>query len=127
MKQLISWRNCVAGMLIVFLFSACGGSAETSGEREADASVAEGQKTEKTSSHTESHSPASATASSQEKAELRFDKMPGPGTKALCPIMKNEFEVTPETESTVYKGKTYVFCCPGCKQLFEKKPEKYAK
>ncbi len=26
-----------------------------------------------------------------------------------------------------YKGKTYYFCAPGCKFLFEKDPEKYIK
>lgn len=26
---------------------------------------------------------------------------------------------------TEYKGKTYYFCAPGCKKLFEDDPEKY--
>jgi YHS domain-containing protein len=26
---------------------------------------------------------------------------------------------------TVYKGKTYYFCAPGCKAEFEENPEKY--
>jgi len=26
---------------------------------------------------------------------------------------------------TVYKGKTYYFCAPGCKIAFEENPEKY--
>jgi YHS domain-containing protein len=28
---------------------------------------------------------------------------------------------------TVYKGKTYYFCAPGCKIAFEENPEKYLK
>ena len=34
--------------------------------------------------------------------------------------------VDPETApaKTVYKGKTYYFCAPGCKAAFEKDPEK---
>ncbi|MDH4122526.1 MAG: YHS domain-containing protein [Thermoplasmata archaeon] len=24
-----------------------------------------------------------------------------------------------------YKGKTYYFCAPGCKKVFDKNPEKY--
>ena len=28
---------------------------------------------------------------------------------------------------TDYKGKRYVFCCPGCKPKFDKDPAKYAK
>jgi YHS domain-containing protein len=26
---------------------------------------------------------------------------------------------------TTYKGKTYYFCAPGCKKVFEENPEKY--
>jgi Cu+-exporting ATPase len=26
---------------------------------------------------------------------------------------------------SVYKGKTYYFCAPGCKSAFDKDPEKY--
>lgn len=28
---------------------------------------------------------------------------------------------------SVYKGKTYYFCCSGCKPQFDKNPEKYIK
>ena len=28
-------------------------------------------------------------------------------------------------QKSVYKGKTYYFCCPGCKPQFDKNPEKY--
>jgi YHS domain-containing protein len=27
--------------------------------------------------------------------------------------------------TTTYKGKTYYFCAPGCKKVFEENPEKY--
>ena len=56
-----------------------------------------------------------------------FDGMPASGTKATCPVMGNDFEVTSKTEYSEYKGKTYVFCCPGCKPAFEADPEKYIK
>ena len=52
---------------------------------------------------------------------------PDVGTKAWCPVMKNSFTVTKTTEFTQYKGKYYLFCCPGCKPKFEKSPEKYIK
>ena len=29
--------------------------------------------------------------------------------------------------NSVHKGKTYYFCCSGCKAKFEKEPDKYAK
>jgi len=36
-------------------------------------------------------------------------------------------DVDPETATlkSVYKGKTYYFCSPGCKRVFDKNPEKY--
>lgn len=51
--------------------------------------------------------------------------------KIQCPVMKTWFvpnEKTPEkTPKSVYKDKTYYFCCPGCKPQFDKDPEKYLK
>jgi P-type Cu+ transporter len=36
-------------------------------------------------------------------------------------------EVTPETAEATseYQGRTYYFCSAGCKESFDKKPEKY--
>jgi YHS domain-containing protein len=56
-----------------------------------------------------------------------FDGMPAPGTKAVCPVMGDEFEVKADTVSSVYQGKTYVFCCPACKPKFDADPAKYLK
>ena len=56
-----------------------------------------------------------------------FDGMPAPGTKAFCPVMQNVFTVTKETTSSRYKEKTYVYCCPMCKPMFDKNPEQYIK
>ena len=56
-----------------------------------------------------------------------FSKKPAIGTKAKCPVMGNEFTVSKDTKSSVYKGKHYVFCCPGCKPTFDKNPKKYIK
>jgi P-type Cu+ transporter len=36
-------------------------------------------------------------------------------------------KVSNNEPAAVYKGKTYYFCCAGCKAKFEKEPEKYAK
>ena len=66
-----------------------------------------------------------ATAKSTAPVKNGFDGIPAPGTKAFCPVMENEFEVKPNSPYSVYKGKTYVFCCPGCKPTFEADPEKY--
>jgi YHS domain-containing protein len=54
-----------------------------------------------------------------------FDGMPAPGTEAVCPVMKHPFKVTADSPYSVYKGKTYVFCCPGCKPTFDADPATY--
>jgi YHS domain-containing protein len=54
-----------------------------------------------------------------------FPQKPAVGTKAVCPVMKNEFSVTANTLISEYKGKFYAFCCPGCKPQFDQDPEKY--
>lgn len=47
---------------------------------------------------------------------------------AVCPVMGTKIpDVTKAAGKSVYKGKTYYFCCPGCKPLFDKNPEKYIK
>ncbi|MBI4700893.1 MAG: YHS domain-containing protein [Deltaproteobacteria bacterium] len=53
--------------------------------------------------------------------------MPPPGTKAVCPVMGDELTVKATTPSSVYKGRTYVFCCPDCKPKFDADPGKYVK
>ncbi|MDJ0762488.1 MAG: YHS domain-containing protein [Myxococcota bacterium] len=58
-------------------------------------------------------------------APMAFDKPPAVGTKAKCPVMGQEFTVKENSEFSTHKGKTYVFCCPGCKPKFDKNPEKY--
>ena len=54
-----------------------------------------------------------------------FDGMPAPGTDAFCPVMKHEFKVAANSPFSVHEGKTYVFCCPSCKEPFENDPKKY--
>jgi P-type Cu+ transporter len=45
---------------------------------------------------------------------------------AVCPVMGTKIpDVTKAAGKSVYKGKTYYFCCPGCKPAFDKNPEKY--
>lgn len=47
--------------------------------------------------------------------------------KLQCPVMKTWFVPDEKTDKVVYKGKTYYFCCKGCKPMFEKDPAKYLK
>jgi YHS domain-containing protein len=60
-----------------------------------------------------------------EKPASAFDAAPPPGSMAVCPVTKHEFEVAEGTVSSVHEGKTYLFCCPGCKPQFEADPAKF--
>jgi len=40
----------------------------------------------------------------------------------ICPVMEGAINKNMFTE---YKGKKVYFCCAGCKEKFEKEPEKY--
>lgn len=42
--------------------------------------------------------------------------------QAICPVMAGAINKDIFTE---YKGKKVYFCCAGCKEKFEKEPEKY--
>ena len=44
---------------------------------------------------------------------------------AIDPVCGMEFDEKTATIISVYKGKTYYFCAPGCKASFDKDPEKY--
>ena len=45
----------------------------------------------------------------------------------FCPIMGTEMKASKAFDKTEYNGKTYYFCCAGCKPEFLKNPEKYIK
>lgn len=44
----------------------------------------------------------------------------------VCPVMGTEIKKFEAAGSSDYEGKTYYFCCAGCKEKFEKDPAKYA-
>ena len=43
----------------------------------------------------------------------------------ICPVMGNPVEDPATAPSSKYDGKTYYFCCPPCKDSFDKEPDKY--
>jgi YHS domain-containing protein len=43
-------------------------------------------------------------------------------TDPVCHMQVDQNTATAQTE---YKGRTYYFCAPGCKEKFEKNPEQY--
>lgn len=69
--------------------------------------------------------PAAVNVSQTVKAPMAFDEKPTVGTKALCPVMKNEFVVSETTEFSEHESKLYAFCCPGCKPQFDADPKKF--
>jgi len=46
---------------------------------------------------------------------------------AKDPVCGMDVDEAKPSATTEYKGKTYYFCCPTCKEQFEKEPEKYVK
>ena len=46
---------------------------------------------------------------------------------AVDPVCKMLVDEKTAKHKTVYNGKTYYFCAPGCKIAFEENPEKYLK
>lgn len=59
--------------------------------------------------------------------EAQFSKAENQDTegKVQCPVMKNWFVADENTTKVEHEGKTYYFCCPGCKTTFLENPEKY--
>jgi YHS domain-containing protein len=45
--------------------------------------------------------------------------------KVTCPIMGTEMTMKQVYDTAEYNGKTYYFCCGGCKPAFLKNPKKY--
>jgi YHS domain-containing protein len=44
---------------------------------------------------------------------------------AIDPICKMKVDEKTAKFTSVYKGKMYYFCAPGCKKTFEANPEQY--
>lgn len=45
---------------------------------------------------------------------------------AMDPVCNMEVDEKTTKLKSVYKGKTYYFCAPGCKAIFDENPEKYS-
>jgi YHS domain-containing protein len=60
-------------------------------------------------------------------AQVAFEAAPAHGDKALCLVMNREFVVDDRTTTSVFEGKTYAFCCDGCKQVFDENPTKFVR
>lgn len=73
---------------------------------------------------------ASPAGEAAKTAPAGILKAPGDakiGDTTRCPVSGDEFTVEASSPKTEYEGKTYYFCCGGCKSKFEADPAKYLK
>jgi YHS domain-containing protein len=60
-----------------------------------------------------------------QKLSATKDVKADPDEIVTCLVQGTKIKRSQAFDSTVYKGKTYYFCCAGCKPAFLKDPEKY--
>lgn len=48
-----------------------------------------------------------------------------PKAKVTCPVTGRPVVDLDKAPKSEYKGQTYYFCCPSCKEKFDRDPEKY--
>jgi Cu+-exporting ATPase len=71
--------------------------------------------------------PASHDDHHEKKAEGPA-KAPGDaaiGDTTKCPVSGEDFVVDASSPKAEHNGKTYYFCCSGCKKKFESEPAKF--
>jgi YHS domain-containing protein len=66
--------------------------------------------------------PAETSAKTKMQGHEHAATVEEPAEQTTCPIMGGAINKAFFTE---YKGKKVYFCCAGCKEQFEKEPEKY--
>lgn len=76
-------------------------------------------------------SPAASPSGEAAKAGSAANmKAPGDakiGDTTKCPVSGEDFVVDASSPKAEHDGKTYYFCCGGCKKKFEAEPAKYLK
>ena len=70
---------------------------------------------------------AESPASSEAKKDIKAPGDAKPGDTSRCPVSGEEFTVTADSPHVERDGKTYYFCCSGCKKKFESDPSKFTK
>jgi P-type Cu+ transporter len=45
--------------------------------------------------------------------------------RVVDPVCRMQINPSEAAGTSIYQGKTYYFCAPGCKQAFDKHPEQY--
>lgn len=71
--------------------------------------------------HHQNATPATANKDLKKPGEAK------PGDKSTCTVTGEEIDVTADSPHSEHNGKTYYFCCGGCKKKFDADPSKYTK
>jgi YHS domain-containing protein len=72
-------------------------------------------------------SPAGETGKTAPAGSLKAPGDAKIGDTTRCPVSGDEFTVDASSPKVEHEGKTYYFCCGGCKSKFEADPAKYLK
>lgn len=70
--------------------------------------------------------PAAPAAAAPAATPAPAAAAPAAAGEVTCLISGEKFVPTAESPKSEYKGKTFTFCCAGCKKKFDAEPEKYA-
>jgi len=75
---------------------------------------------------------AASPATGHDPAVAATAAVKAPGEAAVsdtstCPVTGETFKIEATSAKAEYQGKTYYFCCPGCKGKFEANPAKFVK
>jgi YHS domain-containing protein len=70
---------------------------------------------------------ASKPAAEEASKDIKAPGEAKPGDVSRCTVTGEEIEVTADMPHAEHEGKTYYFCCPGCKKKFEADPSKFTK
>ena len=74
-----------------------------------------------TPEHHHESTPATANKDVKKPGEAK------PGDKSTCTVTGEEIDVTADSPKSEHNGKTYYFCCTGCKKKFDADPSKFTK
>lgn len=113
MKRISENAKLVVATFAVISGAACGGSPSAPPAAPEGAPAAP-----------EAAAPKQATAN-EPAEDLKPPGEAGIGDKTKCPVSGEVFTVTDASPHTEVDGKTYFFCCPGCKEKFENDPKKF--
>jgi YHS domain-containing protein len=98
-------------LFFAFLLAACGSS----------------NKEPATPDHHDEHHHDSSGPTANKDPNVKKPGEAKPGDKSTCTVTGEEIDVTADSPHSEHNGKTYYFCCTGCKKKFDADPSKYTK